>query len=59
MQQLYNRGNGYFHITFFEILQNTEAEELYTDLISELMHLVNAKKTAIDTQTVAKNVNLC
>jgi len=47
-----------FKITFSEILNNTKAASIFTNLTTELMQLAAAKNIAIDTNTVLNNINL-
>lgn len=47
-----------FKMTFSEILENTKAAYLFTNLISELMQLAAAKNISIDDNTVLNNINL-
>jgi 2-dehydropantoate 2-reductase len=45
-------------ITFSEILENSEAEYLFIELVSELMQLARAKNIEIDDNTVENNLKL-
>lgn len=47
-----------FQITFSEILENTKSEDLFINLISELMQLATAKNITIDDNTILNNINL-
>lgn len=47
-----------YQITFAEILENSEAEYLFIELVSELMQLARAKNIEIDGNTVENNLKL-
>ena len=47
-----------FKITFSKILENVKPENLFTNLISELMQLAAAKHISIEANTVLNNINL-
>lgn len=47
-----------FQTTFSGILENKQAEVLYSGLMAELMQLARAKNIAFDENTIVNNINL-
>ncbi|MEO6978354.1 MAG: ketopantoate reductase C-terminal domain-containing protein, partial [Mucilaginibacter sp.] len=47
-----------FQTTFSGILENKQAEVLYSGLMAELMQLAKAKNITFDENTIANNINL-
>ncbi len=47
-----------FETTFSGIIENSDAKQLFTGLMSELMRLAKAKNIVVDENTIANNINL-